>query len=38
MVRAAPAREQLEHLVDLGKLPNVEIRVIPFSAGAHAAM
>ncbi|MEU6741749.1 helix-turn-helix domain-containing protein [Streptosporangium sandarakinum] len=31
-------REQLEHLVDLGKLPNVEIRVIPFSAGAHAAM
>ncbi|MEV7006449.1 helix-turn-helix transcriptional regulator [Streptosporangium sp. NPDC051022] len=31
-------REQLEHLVDLGRLPNVEIRVIPFSAGAHAAM
>ncbi|WP_271222532.1 helix-turn-helix domain-containing protein [Streptosporangium carneum] len=34
----AVMREQLEHLVDLGKLPNVEIRVIPFSAGAHAAM
>ncbi|MEU0516466.1 helix-turn-helix transcriptional regulator [Streptosporangium sp. NPDC006007] len=31
-------REQLEHLVDLGGLPNVEIRVVPFSAGAHAAM
>lgn len=31
-------REQLEHLLDLGRLPNVEIRVIPFSAGAHAAM
>ncbi|GIH92632.1 helix-turn-helix domain-containing protein [Planobispora siamensis] len=31
-------REQLEHLVRLGALPNVELRVIPFSAGAHAAM
>ncbi|GAT65930.1 helix-turn-helix domain-containing protein [Planomonospora sp. ID91781] len=31
-------REQLERLVDLGRLPNVEIRVIPFSAGAHAAV
>ncbi|GAA2881986.1 helix-turn-helix transcriptional regulator [Streptosporangium fragile] len=30
--------EQLEHLVRLGGLPNVEIRVLPFSAGAHAAM
>ncbi|MET8051051.1 helix-turn-helix transcriptional regulator [Streptosporangium sp. NPDC005286] len=30
--------EQLEHLVHLGALPNVEIRVAPFSAGAHAAM
>ncbi|MEV8633531.1 helix-turn-helix transcriptional regulator [Streptosporangium sp. NPDC051023] len=34
----AVMREQLEHLVDLGKLSNVEIRVIPFSSGAHAAM
>ncbi|MFF5207474.1 helix-turn-helix domain-containing protein [Streptosporangium sp. NPDC000396] len=31
-------REQLERLVDLSRLPNVEIRVIPFSSGAHAAM
>ncbi|MFC4056989.1 helix-turn-helix domain-containing protein [Planomonospora corallina] len=31
-------REQLEYLVDLASLPNVEIRVIPFSAGAHAAV
>ncbi|MFI6511236.1 helix-turn-helix domain-containing protein [Streptosporangium sp. NPDC050855] len=30
--------EQLEHLVHLGGLPNVEIRVLPFSAGAHPAM
>jgi len=30
--------EQLEHLVHLSALPNVEIRVVPFSAGAHAAM
>ncbi|MFC3985296.1 helix-turn-helix domain-containing protein [Streptosporangium jomthongense] len=34
----AVMREQLEHLVGLGRLPNVEIRVIPFSSGAHAAM
>ncbi|MER7208570.1 helix-turn-helix transcriptional regulator [Streptosporangium sp. NPDC000239] len=34
----AVMREQLEHLVELGRLPNVEIRVIPFSSGAHAAM
>lgn len=31
-------REQLEHLVDLGRPPNAEIRFVPFSAGAHAAM
>jgi transcriptional regulator with XRE-family HTH domain len=30
--------EQLEHLIDLSRLPNVEIRVLPFSAGEHAAM
>lgn len=30
--------EQLRRLVELGKLPNVEIRIVPFSSGAHAAM
>ena len=31
-------RAQLEHLVDTAKRPNVTIQVLPFSAGAHAAM
>jgi transcriptional regulator with XRE-family HTH domain len=31
-------REQLRRLVELGKLPNVVIQVLPFHAGAHAAM
>ena len=31
-------REQLRRLVELGKLPNVVIQVLPFQAGAHAAM
>jgi transcriptional regulator with XRE-family HTH domain len=31
-------REQLRRLVELGKLPNVVIQVLPFRAGAHAAM
>jgi transcriptional regulator with XRE-family HTH domain len=30
-------REQLKHLVKLGKRPNITIQVVPFSAGAHAA-
>ncbi|WP_051162258.1 helix-turn-helix domain-containing protein [Nocardia brevicatena] len=30
-------REQMEHLLDLTRLPNVTIQVVPFSAGAHAA-
>jgi len=30
--------DQLEHLVKLIKLPNVDIQVLPFTAGAHAAM
>lgn len=34
----ATMREQCRHLLRLGKLPNVEIRVLPFGAGAHAAM
>ncbi len=34
----ATMRDQLRHLVKLGNLPNVEIRVLPFEVGAHAAM
>jgi transcriptional regulator with XRE-family HTH domain len=30
--------EQLQHFVDMAKLPTVTIQVIPFSAGAHPAM
>lgn len=30
--------EQLDHLVTAGKLPNVTIQVIPFTAGAYGAM
>jgi hypothetical protein len=31
-------RAQVAHLLNTAKLPNVEIRVLPWSAGAHAAM
>jgi transcriptional regulator with XRE-family HTH domain len=31
-------RLQLDHLLDLARLPNVAIQVIPFGAGAHPAM
>ena len=31
-------RLQLDHLLDLSRLPNVAIQVIPFGAGAHPAM
>jgi transcriptional regulator with XRE-family HTH domain len=31
-------REQLEHLLELGKLPNVTIQVLPFDVGAHPAL
>ena len=31
-------RGQLERLVDATKLPNVTLQVLPFAAGAHAAM
>ncbi|MFH9347569.1 helix-turn-helix domain-containing protein [Kitasatospora sp. NPDC017646] len=31
-------REQLAHLVDVASMPNVTIRVVPFSVGAHASM
>lgn len=29
-------REQLEHLIELSEKPNINIRVVPFAAGAHA--
>lgn len=29
---------QIEHLLELAKLPNIEIQVLPFGAGAHPAM
>ena len=31
-------REQLNHIVDVTKLPHVSIQVLPFSAGVHPAM
>jgi transcriptional regulator with XRE-family HTH domain len=34
----AVMREQLERLVELAQLPNVSMQIVPFSAGAHAAM
>jgi hypothetical protein len=31
-------RAQLEHLTKMGRLPNVTVQVLPFSAGAHRGM
>ena len=31
-------RLQLDHLLELGRLPNVALQVLPFGAGAHPAM
>jgi hypothetical protein len=31
-------RMQLEHLVEIGRLPNVTIQVLPYAAGAHPSM
>jgi hypothetical protein len=31
-------REQLRHLLRVGKLPNLSIRVLPFAIGAHRAL
>src|SRR5262249_32316712 len=31
-------KEQIEHLSDLARRKNVQIRVLPWSVGAHAAM
>lgn len=30
--------EQLDHLLYMAQLPNIDIQVLPFSAGAHAAL
>jgi hypothetical protein len=35
---AALMRAQLKHLIDVAAQPNVEIRILPFEAGAHAGM
>ena len=34
----AVMREQLEHLIELTKLPHVTLQVLPFEAGAHPAL
>ncbi|MBZ4018159.1 helix-turn-helix domain-containing protein [Streptomyces purpurogeneiscleroticus] len=31
-------REQLEHLVEISKLPHVTVQVLPYDTGAHAGM
>jgi len=31
-------REQLEHLRDMASLKNVDVRIVPFAAGAHAGV
>jgi transcriptional regulator with XRE-family HTH domain len=31
----AVMREQLEHLLELGKQPNIDIQLLPYDAGAH---
>jgi hypothetical protein len=35
---ASVLRGQLSHLLELARLPNVSIRILPFAAGAHRAM
>ncbi|WP_026116571.1 helix-turn-helix domain-containing protein [Nocardiopsis valliformis] len=30
-------REQIGHLLDVGRRPNIEIQILPFASGAHAA-
>jgi hypothetical protein len=34
----AVMREQIAHLLDLMRLPNVSIRILPFAVGAHLAL
>ncbi|MEU0490247.1 helix-turn-helix transcriptional regulator [Nocardiopsis sp. NPDC006139] len=31
-------KEQLDHLLHMAQLPNIDVQVLPFSAGAHAAL
>jgi transcriptional regulator with XRE-family HTH domain len=35
---AAAMRKQLDHLIEMAKRPNINIRVVPYSAGAHPAL
>jgi hypothetical protein len=35
---ATVMREQLAHLLDLSQRPNINIQVVPYSAGAHYAL
>ena len=34
----AVMREQLEHLIKMAERPNITIRLLPFSAGAHPGL
>lgn len=34
----AAMRRQLDHLIEVAKRPNINIRVVPYSAGAHPAL
>ncbi|GAA1584746.1 hypothetical protein GCM10009828_006250 [Actinoplanes couchii] len=34
----AVMRDQLRHLVEAARLPNVTLQILPFEVGAHAAM
>jgi transcriptional regulator with XRE-family HTH domain len=31
-------REQLQHLIEMSRRPNIDVRVLPFSGGAHRGM
>ncbi|MEY8041646.1 helix-turn-helix transcriptional regulator [Saccharopolyspora cebuensis] len=35
---AAVMREQLHYLAEMSELPNISLRLLPFTAGAHASM
>jgi hypothetical protein len=31
-------RQQVDHLIEVGRLPNVTLQIMPFTAGPHPAM